>query len=87
MKAQFPRDGCGTRCTKFALEDLKMALQDACSATLLAEFDSITSSDSRHVKLLEGNNQCLEEAGENENITVVGLCVGHERSTYSNTTL
>ncbi|CAK9063338.1 Retinoschisin (Fragment) [Durusdinium trenchii] len=43
-------------------QDLKMALQDACSATLLAEFDSITSSDSRHVKLLEGNNQCLEEA-------------------------
>ena len=39
-----------------------MVLQNSCKATLLAEFDSLTSSDSRHVKLLEGQNQCLEEA-------------------------
>ena len=50
-------------CLRFAQgSELEMKEQSSCGATFTAEFQSITSSDSRLVRLSEQSGQCLEEA-------------------------
>ncbi|CAJ1361638.1 unnamed protein product, partial [Effrenium voratum] len=51
-------------CLKFGsgATDLVLTQQSSCGNAVQAEFLGITSTDSRHLKLLESSGQCLEEA-------------------------
>lgn len=54
----------GMHCLKFGSgsTELKMMQQTKCGSTIMAEFHGVTDSSSRLVKLVEGSNQCLQEA-------------------------
>lgn len=49
------------RCLSFALVAATPS-QTKCGSTIMAEFHGVTDSSSRLVKLVEGSNQCLQEA-------------------------
>ena len=56
-------------CLRFGQgSDLEMREQSSCGATFTAEFQGITSSDSRLVRLSEQSGQCLEEAELDKNL-------------------